>query len=482
MLKNSIVNAYKWATLAKIVNQSFSWIITIVLARLLTPADYGLIALAMIFIGFLDLMGTLGTGSAIIQKKEIDDLSLYSVFWISMALSFLYCFLTILAAPFTARFFNSPEVENVMSVLSINFIFMALRTVPYNMLTKKLQFDKRSLAEMIAVFLSGVSSLLLALNGFGVYSLVYGTLIKSLVIVIMVFWFYPWLPKMKFSYTKSLEMMSFGLKLVGSWILKFISERSTVVIIGKMLNEKSLGYYSMAGHIAMMPVEKLTMIINQVSFPVLSALQDDKEAMKYHVLKLARFVSVISFPMMVGLALVGKEMITVVLSDKWLPILIPLQLLCFVGLFRSIAEIFKLIFIAIGKPEINLRFDVIRVLLFPLSIYLVSGYGINGIALVILILSPLVYTYIFYALKKEINLYYSVVLLNIVPAGTCTLIMFIAVMIFQKTSSMYFPANDIFLLVSIATTGMVVYITSFFIFFKKDFKEVLDMGKKISKG
>ena len=285
-LKDKTINAFLWASSAKVISQGFSWIVTILLARLLLPSDFGLLAIAWIFVGFLDLVIEMGIGAAIIQRKETDDDALYSIFWFSIIIGICFYLIVFFLAPTFSRFFSNENLTNVLRMLAFIFVIGSFQIVPFNLLTKELEFKKRSIAEFLGVFSGGTLSIVLAILGYGVWSLVYGPILRYLVFAIMFFYFSQWRPKPVFMFKKIKSLLNFGFSVAGSRVLVYFYSNADAMIIGKILGNIFLGYYVMAYNLSRIPIDKITAIINQVAFPVFSKLQDDEENLQRYFLKI----------------------------------------------------------------------------------------------------------------------------------------------------------------------------------------------------
>ncbi|HWP45689.1 MAG TPA: MOP flippase family protein [Candidatus Limnocylindrales bacterium] len=474
-LKTKTINAFLWVSSAKIVNQLVSWLVTVLLARLLLPSDFGLIGMAWIFIGFLDLMNELGVGAAIIQKKNLDEDDLNSTFWISV-LSGLFFYLTaFLLAPGVAIFFNNDKLTSVLRVLSLVFIIGALKTIPFNLLTKELAFAKRSIAEFLSVLIGGIFSATLALLGGGVWSIVYGTLLQNLILSALAFYFAPWKPKPVFLLEKVKQLLSFGVSIAGSRVLWYFYTSSDSLIIGKFLGDKLLGFYAMAFQLSTMPVQKITAVVNQVTFSVFSKLQDDKENLRVYFLKITRFISLITFPCSVGLFLVSESLIKVILTEKWLPILTPFRILCLMGLLKSVDAIIPSLLMAKGKPQILFKYTFLCFIFLPLSFLIGARYSIAGVAFVWISVYPLLSIYLFKQGLTELDLSVAHYMQSLFPAIFTSAGMVLVVLIFQLADKTLYNRSAHFTLIGSCILGVTSYLTFLLWFHKSIIEEVRDI-------
>jgi O-antigen/teichoic acid export membrane protein len=465
-LREKSIIAIVWVSSGRIMSQAFSWVITIILARILLPEDFGLLAMAFILIGFLDIAGTFGMGAAIVQKENISEIELNSMFFMCIALGFFYYFLVYLTAPVFARFFNQQELVTILRILGLSFPIVGLRAVPYNLLTKELDFKKRSIAELLAVIGGGLCSVSLAVGEHGVMSLVFGSLARQVIQTALTFCFKPWKPRMIFSISKMKGLISFGGVLVGCWVLEYLNARSSVIIIGKIFGDSILGFYTMATQLAMVPVEKVTSIINQVTFPVFSKLQKDQIEMRIYFMKVTRFLALVTFPALGGIVLVSDCLIEIVLGKKWMPINEPLQMLCLVGIVKSVDQIIPAIFIANRKAGVFLRYTCLCIILIPISVVIGSKYELYGATAGIAITYPVCAYYLLRAAAKKLKFTLAEYAINISPGVVGTAIMGISVLGFKAFIGQIFIYNPLYIMIGSVVVGVVSYVLALNYFFE----------------
>ena len=402
-LKQRAVKALAWQSIAKISTQIFSFAVSILLARQLSPADFGIVGMAAIVIGFLDLVNDFGIGASIVQKKELSADDLSSVFWFSVIVSLIICSASWVSAPFIAHYFKNEQITPVVRVLSLNFVICSLRTVSYNLLNKELRFGKRSIAEIISVFFGGVVALIMVYAGFGIWSLVYNTMVQSVIMSVLVIWFAPFSLKFTCSYTRARPLINFGVKLMASRIQWYFYSNADFFIVAKVLGDKLLGYYSLAFRLATMPTEKITAVVNQVVFPLFSKLQDDREQLLSYFLKITRFVSMVTFPLSISIFILSREIILLVLTDKWLPALIPFRILCLIGMVRSVDVIMPMLLVARGKATLMLRYTTLLFLILPTAFFIGSRWGIQGVSYAWLASYPVLVIYLLNLTLREMD-------------------------------------------------------------------------------
>jgi len=369
-----------WLTAVKVLSQVISWAITIYVMRILSPSDYGLMAMAWVYVGFIALFNEVGLGAAIIQRKDLDQDDLSSICWGVFAINLALCLFAFLSAPLVADFYEEPRVADVLRVVSIGFIIRGVSLVPSSILARELAFSKQSRADLTANVSGAMATLWLAMAGFGVWSLVCGILVQDLVRTLLSFVFYPWLPKLSFSLSKVKGLVQFGAKVAAARLLWYLSANADVLIAGKILGKTQLGYYSVAAQLASMPVDKLVSTITYVAFPALSKVQDDPSMLKRYFLKIVKVVAFAIFPACWGIYLLAESAVPLFLSEKWLPAVLPLQILSMVTACRAIQAINAPLEMAVGRAGITLLNVAIIGAVMALSFLLGSSYGLEGLA------------------------------------------------------------------------------------------------------
>jgi len=363
-LRRRVRDGVFWLTAVKIGGQLISWSITIYVMRLLSPSDYGLMAMAGVYIGFVALFNEVGLGAAIVQKKNLDIEDRSNIHWTMLLVNLGLYALSFFLAPLVAAFYSEPRVTNVIRVLSIVLVVRALGLVSNSMLSRELGFKRQSQAALLGNLSGAVSALWFARSGLGVWSLVYGNIINEVVTNLLLFLFYPWKPNLSFSLVKVKDSIHFGSKVAVARLLWYLSSNIDLLIAGKILGKTHLGYYTMA----------------QVSFPVFSKVQDNAALLTRYYLKIVNVGAFVSFPVCWGIFLVAESAVPLFLSEKWMPSILPLQILSTVTAFRAIRLFNAPLETAVGRPEITIRNFMIIIPVLGISFFVGSSYGLKGLA------------------------------------------------------------------------------------------------------
>jgi O-antigen/teichoic acid export membrane protein len=434
-LKQKAVRAAGWLAFAKIFGQGFQFIITITLARLLVPKDYGLIALASLITEFLRNFNELGLGTSVVQMKEVEDRILHSLFWFSLAISTGIYLVSFLLAPVAEWYFRAPGLSTVFRVLALTLIIGSLKTVPAAMMVRAVDFKRISISEAVAFFASGSTSITLAFLGHGVWALVFGALAYDVCNMLLVFFWQPWRPRLSFHRDKVRDMLHFGVTVTGSRLLFNTYQEADNFVVGRVLGPISLGFYSMSFRLARLPVEKISAVVNNIAFPVFSRVQDDLPVLRGYYLKVARLISMLTFPLMVGGIVLAPDLIGVVLTDKWAPSVLAFQILSASAILQSVYTINGHVLTARGRVKKLFRYQVLAVIALPLAFFIGTKKGINGVALGWLCIEPLLMTYMFFMVFREIGVRVGEYLRTLAPAICGAAGMAAMVLAFQRVAA-----------------------------------------------
>lgn len=362
-------------------NQAVQFIVQIVLARLLLPEDFGIIALVVIFTQIAAVFVQSGLNTALIQKKDADEVDFSSVFYLSLAIACLLYICLFFAAPFIAAFYELPQIIPVFRALSITLVFGAFNSIQNAVISRNLQFKKLFFSSTGAILISGTIGIVMAYAGFGVWALV-GQQISNQLLLTLIMWFtVKWRPQFVFSLKRVKKLFSYGWKLLASSLLNTIYLELRSLVIGKMFNATILGFYNRGKQFPSVIVSNIDGSIQSVMFPVLSSQQDNRPRVKEMMRRAIVTSSFIIFPMMVGLAVVAEPLVKLLLTDKWLPCVPFLQIYCATYALRPIHTANLQAINALGRSDIFLKLEIIKKIM-GLSILAVTVfYGVYAIAL-----------------------------------------------------------------------------------------------------
>lgn len=378
-LKSQTVKALFWSFLERGGEQGIRFVVTIILARMLFPEQFGLIAMLTIFIALARSFVSSGFGAALIQKKEITHEDKCSVFYFNIVLGFAMAGLLCLAAPWIAAFYNAPLLTPLTRVLSIPLVTGSFGIIHMIILSKRLDFKTQLKVRLISTAISGAVGISMAYNGFGIWSLVAQQLTSSVVNTLSLWVLCSWRPSLTFSMAALRGMFGFGSKLLISRLIDTFFKHIYLIVIGKIFSPAQLGYFGRARGIQQLPVNNLSIPVKRVTFPVFSTIQDDKERLKRVVHKAMTTLVLIHFPIMIGLAIVAEPLVIVLLTEKWVPCIPYLQLLCVAGLLYPLHLINVNVLIAQGRSDLYLRLEIVKKILTVIAIAITYRWGIKAL-------------------------------------------------------------------------------------------------------
>lgn len=350
-LKAKTVSGMIWSALQRFGTMGISFVSNIVLARLLTPDDYGCIGMLAIFITISNTFVDGGFGSALIQKKDVTQKDYSTIFWWNLFLSIvLYCVLYV-SAPAVSRFYNMPLLESVLQVQGIILIINALNIVQTNQLRKSINFKKLATIHLVSNIVAAILAIILAYNGWGVWALVAQQIISSSIISIMLLVMNCWMPSLCFSVESFKQLFSFGGFILASNLINTFCNNVQGLLIGKFFSPAMLGYYTQAYKLENIASHSISGVVDQVSYPVLSKVQSDKIAMKNAIYRLISSIAYITFPLMLILIIVAKPLITLLYGIQWLPSIPYFQIICIGGIAVCLQGVTYQAVASIGKSK-----------------------------------------------------------------------------------------------------------------------------------
>ncbi|MBN1997984.1 MOP flippase family protein [candidate division KSB1 bacterium] len=379
-LKQKTISGVLWTGVAKLVLQCYLVVVMVILARLLAVKDFGIIGMAPLLTVAISIVNDRGLGSAIVQKKNLDQNHLSSVFWGGIIFSTVLFALSLMLAAPLARFLHEPQLESVISVLAVGFIIGSFAIVQRGLLTREMDFKKLAIIEVFSVSVSGTAAVVMALMGFGVWSLVSNILLKYILDVICFWKFSKWRPLLHFRYREFKEYFTYSGSVMATDSVVYLNNVADISIIEKMLGSELFGFYSMAMNFVKIPITRLSAIVAKVVFPAFSQVQNDMLKFKNGYLKATGLISVITFPVLAGMALLAREFIIVFFTEKWLPMATPLILLTPMAILKSVGTIRGPVFKACGRPDILFKWNVAYFILLVAAVYWGTRYGLTGVA------------------------------------------------------------------------------------------------------
>lgn len=454
-IKQKAIQGVVWSVIQNWGSQAGSLIVFLILARLLTPQAFGLVALANVFLAFMQIFLEQGFTQALIQRQELEPEHLNTAFWTNVGSGILLTIIGFALAGFVANFFNQPKLIPLLQCFSFLFIINSLSHVHQALLSRELAFKTMAVRTLIGIFIGGIVGVVMALRGFGVWSLVSQQVVFETVCVIVMWQAVDWRPQFQFSRKHFQELFSFGINVVGFKFLKFFNKRSDNLLIGYFLGEVALGYYAIAYRILQVMTQLLVSTSNQVALPTFSKLQTEPERFRKAFYKVTQFTSLIAFPTFIGVAALSPELIILLFGEEWKPSIPVLQILAFGGIIHTLSFFNTSVFMAMGKPTWRLWLSFLEAVISLIACLFAVQWGIVAVALAYVVSIYIVFPIGQGGVSKLINVPFKTYGQQLVTPTISSLVMIIAILI-----SKYFLENlmDIkFILVIEIAIGIITY-------------------------
>jgi O-antigen/teichoic acid export membrane protein len=402
-IRDKVITAIRWTAFARLSGQLFTWIVTIYVIRILSPADYGLMAMAMVLTSLLFLINNIGLDSVLIQRPNLDQDTRAKIFAVVIATN-LSCFLIMmLAAEPLARFFDEPDLANLVRALSLQFVILVFEALPQSALERALDFKKRSIVEFVTMLAASLVTLVLAMTGSGVWSLVIGHLTGMASRILGLNLITNSLCRPRFSLAGMKEVLRFGGFVSVDKMLWFVFAESDKFIGGKVLGKELLGFYSVANHLASLPINKIAGLVTSVAFPAFSRVQLEMQKVRFYLLKAVRLMSIFAFPVFFGISSVASDAISLFLGDKWSGAVLPLKILALVMPVRMISTVMPSVLWGVGRPGVSAgNFLISAIIMVPAFLFGVQ-YGSVGLAVAWALAYPVVFLITTYRLCSVIE-------------------------------------------------------------------------------
>lgn len=402
-LKEKAIKGISWNLLERFGVQGTTVILGIILARLLSPKDFGLIAMITVFFTIAEVFIRSGFGEAYVQKKAVTSLDASTIFYTNLTISGLLYLCLWFCAPVISRFYEQPALTKLTRVMGTIIIFYAFNIVQQAQIKRELDFKRKTKITITATLLSGIIGILSAYRGLGVWSLVLKNLSGACILTIGLWNNSEWKPKLQFSKESFLAMFSFGAWILSANIVRTIFENIYRLTIGKLFSAVELGFYTNAKSFQLMASNHLIQAITFVAFPVFAQLQDEKTRLQQAMRKFLTHTMLFVMPMMITLAAIAKPFVNLLLTEKWAPMIPYLQLLCIVGLLYPIQLVNLQVLLAQGKSNLNFILNLIKNSLRIINIIIMHKYGVLYI-----IIGEVIISFI----NLIINTYYTKKLIN----------------------------------------------------------------------
>lgn len=438
-LRQKTISGLKWSFIESVFNQGIQFIVGIILARILSPNEFGLIGMLTFFIAISQSFIDSGFSQALIRKQNCTDADYSTVFYFNLIIGILFYLLLFFSAGLISDFYSEPQLFNLIRVLGIVLIINATTILQRTILTKEINFKLQTRISIIASITSGVVGIWMAYSGYGVWSLVGKTIVQQLTNSLLLWLWNRWIPGWVFDKESFKELFSFGSRLMFSGLLDTTYKNLYYLIIGKFFSPVQLGYYTRAEQFSNLPSANITGIIQRVSYPVLASIQDEPEHLKMGYKKIIKVTMLISFTLMLAMAAIAKPMINVLIGPQWTTAATYLQLLCFVGMIYPLHVLNLNILNVKGRSDLFLKLEIIKKILSIPIIIVGIMIGIKAMILGMFIFSIVAYFINSYWSGLLINYSVKEQLIDIVPSFLFAV--FLSSCIFLPTQLFHFSMS-----------------------------------------
>ncbi|MDR1726005.1 MAG: lipopolysaccharide biosynthesis protein [Bacteroidales bacterium] len=380
-IKQQSTSGIIWSTVERFSYQGVSFVLQIIMARLLLPEAFGLVGMLSIFLAISQTFIDCGFVSALIQKINRTETDYSTVFYFNIVIS-IFCYLILfLFAPVVADFFNQPLLRSILRITGLQLVIGSFGSVLNARLIIATNFKKLAIVSITSLIISGVTGIMLAYSGFGVWALVYQGLLYSLITVILLYVVSKWLPKKKFSFQSFKSMFAYGSKLLASSLLEVVYINIYSLVIGKKFSSRSLGIYSRSDQFAQFPSYNITRIIDRVIFPILSNIQNEDERLEKVYRQYLKLAAFIVFPIMTALSTLAFPVVDVILGKEWHEVVLWLQILCFSTMWFPIHVINLSLIKVKGRSDWFLKLEIIKKILGVSMLFITVPLGITAMCI-----------------------------------------------------------------------------------------------------
>ena len=393
-----------WNSLSSVSLTGLNFMITAILARLLSPNAFGVMGMIQTIIALINIMNQFGLSPTIIQGENLNQKRLSSLFWFNMLVGIVMTGIVFFAADLIALFFNQKDLAPLLKLISIVFTIVSLSFIQQSLLRKEMKFKKLFNINIISTLSYGVITILLAVNGFGVKSLVLGYIIKNIITTILIVLFYRWFPSLKFDLKEIKDLLDFGVYVFGSSILNYFNRNLDYLLIGRFLGAEALGYYTLAYKLMLIPIRKIGGVVGNTFLPAFSQIKHNKKSIKKYYLIVLQLISLLTFPMMGGLFIVAPEFILSIYGKNWIPVIKLIQILSITGALQSMGTTVGTILLSQGRSDISFKWNLFAVINLSIAMVIGMKWGIIGVAMGVTIFSFYAFWISFYITGNLINM------------------------------------------------------------------------------
>jgi PST family polysaccharide transporter len=387
----SAAHGVLWTGGGQILRQLIQVVTQLTLVRLLAPDDFGLLGMAMFFVGIGQLLADFGIGSAVVQARTEDDTVLSSCFWINLVVAGVLALVLLTASPLIGTFYRRSDLSPLIAVLSLNLLLSGLQVIPNALLYRDMRFDDLARAQVLGGLAGAGLAIALATTGAGVWALVVQPLFGTSVSLLVAWRASGWIPRWVFNASRVAPLARFSAALLGTNLVGYGNRNIDSLLIGRVLGAVPLAHYAMAIQLMLYPLQQISSVIVRVLFPALVQIQDDQPRLRAAYLKAVSTISLLTFPLMGGLFALADDFVTVAFGLSWLPMAPVLKILSWIGMMQSVGTTVGVIYLATGRPDIALRVTLIAAPALLAGFAAGLPWGITGVAIGYAVVSAMLF-------------------------------------------------------------------------------------------
>lgn len=472
-LKNKTKYGLIWSSVERFGTQGIQFLFGVILARLLSPVEYGIIVMPMVFLALAQCFIDSGFSSALIRKQDINEEDYSTTFIFSIIVGSLCYIFLFLASPWIADFYGTPILSNILKVTALTVLINAMCVVQQTILTKKIDFKTQTYISITGAILSGIVGLWMAYKGFGVWSLVAQQVGSAAIRTILFLILVKWKVSFKWSQDSFLYLWGFGSKLLGVGIIETTYNNIQPIVIGKFYTPQHLGNFTRGQQFADLLSVNMTGVLQRVTFPVLSKIQDDDERLKRNYRQILRLSAYCIFPCMIGLSAIADSLIICLLGEKWRGSILFLQLICFAKMLYPIHAINLNLLEVKGRSDLFFKLELVKKAIITVVLVITIPFGITSMVAGTIFTSLCCLVVNTYYTGKMISCGLTVQVKDLMPSFVLSIVMFVIIRIMHL-----FLSNSLLHLLLSVIIGVIFYAGVSYILKLQEFRYLLDLVKK----
>lgn len=422
-LKHQAIGGVIWSAIERFSAQGISFLLSIIIARLVAPEEYGLIAMLAIFIDIAQSFVDSGFSNALIQKKDRTNTDISTVFYFNIIISIIVYFILYFSAPYIADFYQEPILSQVCRILGLDIILASLALVQRTILQIDIDFRRLTKISLISTIISGILGIIFAWYGFGIWALLIQRITNTIFQTILLWITSSWRPVYVFSISSFNQLFSFGSKLMLGGLLHTIYLNLYPLIIGRYFTPINVGYFTRAQQLSIFPSNNITYIVKRVTYPMLCTIQNNNERIEKSQFRIIRLTAFVVFPLMVGVAILSEPIILILLTEKWLPAASMLTMLCFAYMWFPIMSLNDQLLNIKGRSDLSLKSEIIKKMIAIILLFLAIPLGVRAVCISLIVYAFFDMTIILFFVRRITNIGFKAEMKILMPICAVTAVM-----------------------------------------------------------